>query len=149
MSRKIFFNLDKLKANDPTEISNVANYYKDKKLTNKQVGLIAYHAKPALDAIQAIVKEASKSHEHAFKSNVHATDSAYAFASKSQEKLTSTKDKQDAYHHSANLHRDSLASNERINANNNSLYRDIASGVGKIAALAVALTAVVAYAQKK
>jgi hypothetical protein len=54
-----FFNIEKLKQNDSAEIKKVAKYYAGKQLTNKQVGQIAYYAKPSLDAIQSIAKEIS------------------------------------------------------------------------------------------
>lgn len=142
MSEKVVFDLGKLKGKDPAEIRKVANQYAAKKLSNKQVGLIAYHAKPALDAIQVIAKEISKSQESAFKGNAYATDGAFEFSSKSQEKLTSSEEKRDAYHHAQSLHRDTLASNERMNADNNSLWGKLVVGV-------LALGAAVAYAKNK
>ena len=142
MSEKVFFDLGKLKAKDPIEIRKVANQYAAKKLSNKQVGLIAYHAKPALDAIQVIAKEISQSQENAFKGNAYATDGAFKFSSSSQEKSASSEEKRDAYRHAENLHRETVASNERMNANNNSLWGKIAVGV-------LALGAAVAYARGK
>ncbi|WP_291915623.1 hypothetical protein [Limnohabitans sp.] len=142
MTEKIFFDLDKLKANDPAEIKKVAKQYAAKKLSSKQVGLIAYHAKPALDAIQAIAREISKSQENAFKGNAHSTDGAYTFSQTSQKYSRTSEEKRDAYRHAENLQRKALESNERMNASNNSLWGKVAIGV-------LALGAAVAYARSK
>ncbi len=137
---RVMFDLDRLKAKDPHEIRKVAKQYASRKLSQKQVGLIAFHAKPALDAIQELAKEISKSQETAFKANAYSTKESYSYTRDAEENAKSSEEKIDAQHHAEELHRTNSDAHERMNESNNSVWKWLTGAIVAVAAIAAYAT---------
>lgn len=147
--RGVRFNIDKLKQLDKGEIQHVAKHYAKRELTNKQVADIAYNAKEALDIIQRIAREISKSQSDAFKANERINRSAFHFSSQSQEKSNGSEEKRDAYGHAERLNKDSTDSQERMNRENNSTWKVVGVGASVAASVVGVAVAILAYNKSK
>lgn len=146
---RVIFDIEKLKQGDEIEIKRVARHYADRDLTNKQVAYIAYNAKAALDAIQIIAREICKSQEYGFSANSHSTSEAFSFSSKSQKKANTAEERRDAYAHSERVHRHALDAQERINKENNSTWKVVATVTSVAISVSATVIAVAAYVKKK
>ncbi len=130
----VWFDLEKIKQKDQRELNLVANAMVQKKLTPGQVGLLKHQGKEVMPLIRQMVDAMRQTQEVAFKANSYTTTQGFQAVENISRSRRRVAEDDDPYPVIAQMHKESLRSNERLNESNNTTALIAVTAVTAVAA---------------